>query len=631
MPVIRSQMGLIGQEINKVTLLDRNAATLLWEVLKQVGQRLQAQVGFLIPLENLPQTSWRQPEFLNNSRLATIQEQLKTIVLQSWEANCDDFSTRTAILGFLDGNLPLDHWEVCPLCSYQVPGWLILGSTVEMGLNHDLEESLQTPLCVALKTAQLKYQVEKNQRYKQLQQKVTEVIHNSQDLETILHCAIAQTGDVLEARRGMVFMLRYAEPIFTNRQQISAPKVDVQPLTQWAQTPALETQLTSFPLTASPLFLKAWQKAPNSVILSNEPVAETSEPSFLQESQIPSAGLIVPLMGTNSGNPGSQTVLGFLLLQDDPSRHWEPEEQELVNWVSTQASTAILHNKTLQQAQSLVDERTAQLQRSLDVQAKLYETSRHQVEQLQQLNQLKDEFLATISHELNTPLATMKMAIQMLRRSDLASERRERYLEILEQEWKRENNLIKDLLTLQSIEQQGIELDIQSIDIEQLLRQLSDQFHSQWREKGLTFNLTCPPTGQEQNSITIDSDLESVQRIFSELLSNAGKYATANTTVEIAVSQLSQNWIQIGVTNVGYGIAPAEQHDIFDQFRRGKGVTQKAIPGTGLSLALVKSLVNYLHGKIDLDSEYNPEGVGKTTFYVTLPRTLTAVSPEESS
>lgn len=631
MPVIRSQMGLIEQQINELTLLDRDATTLLWEVLKQVSQNLQAQISFLIPFENLPETSWSKPEFLSNSTLATIQEQLKTIVLQSWEANWDDSSTRTAILGFLDQNLSVDHWEVCLLCSYQVPGWLILGSTTEIGLNHSLEKSLHTPLCVALKTAQLKYQVEKNQRYKQLQQKITEAIHNSQDLETILHCAIAQTSQTLEATRGMVFMLRYAEPIFTNRQEISAPKVEVQPLTQWAQSPGLETQLSTFPLTASPLFLKAWQQAPSSVILNNETVAETSEPSFLTEPYLPSTGLIAPLMGTSSGNPNSQMVLGFLLLQDDRSRHWEPDEQELVNWVSTQASTAILHNKTLQQVQSLVDERTAQLQRSLDVQAKLYETSRHQVEQLQQLNQLKDEFLATISHELNTPLATMKMAIQMLHRSDLSPERRERYLGILEQEWQRENNLIKDLLTLQTIEKQGIPLEVQSINLEKLLMQLIEKFQSQWSEKGLNLNLRCHPLRQEQNPITLDSDPDSVQRICSELLTNAGKYATANTTVDVAVSQDSQNWIQISVTNVGYGIAPAEQHYVFDQFRRGKGVTQKAIPGTGLGLALVKSLVKYLHGKIDLDSDYNPEGVGETTFYVTLPRTLTGVSPEESS
>lgn len=631
MPVIRNQMGLIGQKINELTLRDQDAKTLLGEVLKQLTQRLQAQVGFLIPFETLPPTSWNEPDLISKNTLVRVQERLEIITLQSWQGNWNESNTRTTILNSLDQDLPVDYWEVCSLSCPQVPSWLILGSTTEIGLNHRLEDLLHTSLCLALKTAGLKYQIEKNQRYKQLQQKLTEAIHNSQDLETILHCAIAQTGQTLEVTRGMVFMLRYAEPIFTNRQEMSAPKVDVQPLTQWAQTPALETKFTSFPLTTSPLFLKAWQQAPDSVILTNETATVTLEPSFLIEPPLQSAWLITPLMGTSSGNPNSQMVLGFLLLQDDRLRQWERDEQELVSWVSTQASTAILHNKTLQQVQSLVDERTAQLQRSLDVQAKLYETSRHQVEQLQQLNQLKDEFLATISHELNTPLATMKMAIQMLRRWDLSPERRERYLGILEQEWQRENNLIKDLLTLQTIEKQGIPLQVQAINLEQLLTQLSDEFQNQWAEKGLNVNLKCHRMGQKPNTITIDSDPSSLQRICSELLTNAGKYATANTTVEVLIAQASQNRIQISVTNLGYGIPSAEQHYVFEQFRRGKGVTQKAIPGTGLGLALVKSLVKYLHGKIDLDSEYNPEGVGETTFYVTLPRTLTEVSPEESS
>jgi signal transduction histidine kinase len=97
----------------------------------------------------------------------------------------------------------------------------------------------------------------------------------------------------------------------------------------------------------------------------------------------------------------------------------------------------------------------------------------------------------------------------------------------------------------------------------------------------------------------------------------------------MVVAQPIYNCLEISVKNIGYGIAPAEQTHIFERFRRGKGATQKAIPGTGLGLALVKSLVRHLHGKIDLDSEYNPDGVGETTFKVTLPRSLNNVSTLE--
>jgi signal transduction histidine kinase len=110
-------------------------------------------------------------------------------------------------------------------------------------------------------------------------------------------------------------------------------------------------------------------------------------------------------------------------------------------------SATIIQNQTLRQVQSLVEDRTAQLQRSLEVQAKLYEKTRQQIDQLQQLNQLKEEFMSSMSHELRTPLTTMSLAIRMLRQPELPLERREKYLEILEQECNKEIDLINDLLS----------------------------------------------------------------------------------------------------------------------------------------------------------------------------------------
>jgi signal transduction histidine kinase len=621
---MKTQMGLIGQEIKELTLASGDAKTLLWELLRKVKQSLQARVGFLILFENLPSTSQSEPDLMDQARLVILQERLETLLLEMSSPDENENQIRTAILASLQKDLSLAHWEICPLSNQKVLGWLILGSNRKMGLNHRLEEALHTPLCLALKTAELQYEREREKRYRQLGQKLTETIHHSQELETILHSAIAQTSQALEVTRGLVLMLRYAEPIFSDRREITAPNIEVQPLTQWALTQELETSLTTFPITRSPLCLQAWQQAPTPIAESSR--THQSEPTFLNKPLSPSAWLLTPLMGRSSGRPESRMVLGFLLLQNDQPRQWQQEEQELVNWVSTEASTAIIHNKTLERVQSLVDERTAQLQRSLDVQAKLYETSRHQVEQLQQLNELKDEFLATMSHELNTPLATMKMAIQMLHQPHLSSERREKYLAILDQEWHREYNLIKDLLTLQEVEDQGSSIEVEAINLQELLSQVGEELQSKWEEKGLSLTINLGDFSEKAEELVIYSDTESVRRIFLELLTNAAKYSTANTTVEVRIFEFTAHWIKIDVINIGYGIASGEKSYIFDQFRRGKGATQKAIPGTGLGLALVKSLVQHLHGKIDLDSEYNPDGVGETKFRVTLPRSLNEVS-----
>ncbi|QDZ39459.1 GAF domain-containing sensor histidine kinase [Euhalothece natronophila Z-M001] len=615
------ELNLIRQEINELTLVSKDPNTLIQTLLEIISQRLQIQVGLWIPLENFPNVSYDTLNLLDSSQLASLEESIKIILLSN---SSSEPEKKRSVLAYLQENFDLPYWEICPISAVDSQGWLILGSKWNLGWNHQLEETLATPFCLAIKTAKLQYQTQKNERYKRLQQQVIEVIHNSQDLETILQSAIADTAQALNVTRGVVFMLRYSEPTFSSRRQFSNPDITVQGLTQWAQTSELETELTSFPLTESANFLQAWQQAPTPlslISLSNQ----STEPSCLKMPYSMPSWLITPLMGTSRGNPDSQMVLGLLLLQNQTIRKWQQEEQEIVSWVSTQASTAIIHNKTLQRVQSLVDERTSQLQRSLDVQAKLYETSRHQVQQLEELNQLKDDFLATISHELNTPLATMKMAIQMLQKPELSPERQRVYLNILDQEWQREHNLIKDLLTLQKIDNEGLSLQVQSIYLKELLTSLGEEMTTKWQRKNLGFILNDETNLAEEEVLQLYSDLESVRRVFAELMNNAGKYSSEQTTVEVVISQSDYHWIMISVSNIGHGISPAEQGYIFERFRRGKGATQKAIPGTGLGLALVKSLVEHLHGTIDVDSEYSADGLGKTTFYVTLPKSLNNV------
>ncbi|MDR9404887.1 MAG: histidine kinase dimerization/phospho-acceptor domain-containing protein, partial [Halothece sp. Uz-M2-17] len=504
------KLTLIGQEINALTLASADAKTLLCELPKRIIQTVSAEVCFLIPFVGLPTASWGQLDSLQKGQLNQWEEKLRTILWQTGESQSDENGMPINLFATLEKDFALTHWDVCPIAQDQLWGWLILGSSYDLGFNGRLDSSLDTALSLALKTAQLQLELDQKERYKLLQQKITEVIHNSQDLETILHSAIAQTSQSLKVTRGIVLMLRYAEPIFGNRQEITNPNVEVQLLTQWACDSWLESPLTAFSLNNSPLCLKAWQQAP--VPLTDQEVNDPDQVYLSEVSHPMSAWLITPLMGTSSGRPESQLVLGFLLLQHDQPRRWQQEEKDVMSWVSTEVSTAIIHNKTLQRVQSLVDERTAQLQRSLDVQAKLYETSRNQVEQLQELNQLKDEFLATISHELNTPLATMKMAIRMLHNQTLPPERQKKYLGILEEEWNREHNLIKDLLTLQKIEDEGTSLQVTAVDIKKLLQDLADEFQSKWEERHLNVRLYLEPVKHSEQRFTIESDGESVRR-----------------------------------------------------------------------------------------------------------------------
>jgi signal transduction histidine kinase len=269
--------------------------------------------------------------------------------------------------------------------------------------------------------------------------------------------------------------------------------------------------------------------------------------------------------------------------------------------------------QTLRQAQTLADERTAQLQSSQGLLTKLQAAGRRRVEQLDEANRLKDEFISTISHELRTPLTSMSLAIKMLRQPGIDLDRQTRYLDILQQQCAQEINLINDLLTIQQLETKqgdGRE-DRQLIILESLLQPILENFRQTWAKKNLQLQVSLPANCQWY------SDGESLTRVLQELLTNAGKYAHPDTTVKFKAELKSGNII-ITVSDQGKIIHAADLPYIFQKFRRGKDVTQQAVPGTGLGLALVKSLVQHLQGEVSVTSS-GVEPLASTCFQVSFP------------
>jgi len=238
---------------------------------------------------------------------------------------------------------------------------------------------------------------------------------------------------------------------------------------------------------------------------------------------------------------------------------------------------------------------------------------------LRHLNALKDEFLSTMNDQMRNPLASMRMAICMLRQPGLLPERQARYLNILEQECNREIDLINDLLTLQELESQKTRLQPQQTDIKGIITNLQQSFLEKWSAKELALEVNLP-----ERTLMLDTDGESVKRVLQELLTNAEKYSEPDTKVVLSATyQTNQKVpsITLSLSNVGYGISLAEQDYIFEKFRRGVGMMQKGIPGTGLGLALVKYLVQHLNGTISVSSTPITDSQSwLTCFTLTLPQ-----------
>ena len=248
-------------------------------------------------------------------------------------------------------------------------------------------------------------------------------------------------------------------------------------------------------------------------------------------------------------------------------------------------------------------------------QARLYQAAQAHVAELQKLNQLKDDFLCNISHELRTPISAIKMAVQMLQvainsEGELQEKNKKiaKYLSILQSECEQEIKLINDLLTLQEIESGEQNLDRSDIDLLTWLPPVVAQFQERTSKMQQALYLDLPA-----NLPILVSHAFSVERIVTELLTNACKYTPANEQIHVALSASSTH-IQLSVTNSGIEIPTSELERIFDKFYRIPTSDRLKQRGTGLGLALVKKLVEHIGGLIRVEAT-----AGKTCFTVELP------------
>jgi signal transduction histidine kinase len=492
-------------------------------------------------------------------------------------------------------------------------GTIVLIKSLSSSWTSSETEFLQTisePMAIAISQAQLQQQTQIKTRYQNLLNQLSREISQSSNPDSLTDLCLAELGRALQIDRAYLLMLKYRDPLIRKQSRRQAIEATVQITRQWGSNLELPFK---FDLKTSPACQEALKVAPQAFMKSQGCL-------FPELDRGSEALLMMPLMGKKTTDGDQALVLGFLGLQCDRPRNWLSDELDLVEWITIQIATAIIYHQTLDRVQSLVDERTAKLRHAMEFQAKLSEKMRQQIEQLQKLHELKDDFLNSMSHELKTPMTSMKMAITMLRETELPATMREKYLDILEQEWNREYNLIKDLLTLQQVESGEFNVQLQEFKLDLLVNQLNTAFTQKWRSsKGLTLH-----TELAESAITIYSDPESIEHILSELLANAGKYSTVDSDVYLTVNSkttLKGKQLEIAVANYGSGIPPEELPYVFDKFRRGKGVTDRALPGTGLGLTLVKYLVEHLNGTISVTSipEQDPD-VLKTTFTIVIPQ-----------
>lgn len=235
----------------------------------------------------------------------------------------------------------------------------------------------------------------------------------------------------------------------------------------------------------------------------------------------------------------------------------------------------------------------------------------HDITELKKLETVRKQFVANVSHELNTPVTSIKGFTETL--IDGAKEDKDtlnHFLSIILKESNRLQALIKELLELSKVEQQGFQLDLQKVDIVPVLRDTYEILEKKAAKKNIQFVLNDP-----NQPIVCETDPFRIQQVIINLVSNAISYTPADGKVTISASE-DVDKVYIKIADTGIGIDEEELPRIFERFYRVDKDRSRESGGTGLGLAIVKHILEAQHGEITIDSKLN-EG---STFTVIIPK-----------
>jgi len=227
--------------------------------------------------------------------------------------------------------------------------------------------------------------------------------------------------------------------------------------------------------------------------------------------------------------------------------------------------------------------------------------------ELERTNRARQEFVANVSHEIESPLTSIQGFAQALQDSTLPEDERLQYLNIIDQESHRLSLLSKQLLTLSSLDYDPNSIQKKSTDLRAQLRQVVQIMEWRLTEKQLAVRLNLA-------DISVLGDPNLLFQVWMNLLSNAIKYTPAEGSIMISAKLVEQNCI-VSVSDTGEGISAEELPLIFDRFYKVDRARTQETHSSGLGLAISQKIVEAHNGTIEVTSTLG-EG---TTFTVTLP------------
>jgi signal transduction histidine kinase len=226
-------------------------------------------------------------------------------------------------------------------------------------------------------------------------------------------------------------------------------------------------------------------------------------------------------------------------------------------------------------------------------------------------NEQQDAFLNAVTHELKTPIASIKLYLETLKTREVSAEKRQEFYNIMLKDNDRLLNTVEQVLHASRTRDQKKLENVSAVDLAELLNDVIEQINNRYELKPNEIDLFYA------NNLNVIGDKNELRIVFMNLLDNAVKYSENNVNVLIRFSELDEKRVEIRITDSGAGIAKKELKRIFSRFYRIQNLATQKAKGTGLGLFIVQTIIKKHHGKIFAESK--GEGNG-TTFVIQLPK-----------
>jgi signal transduction histidine kinase/PAS domain-containing protein len=323
-----------------------------------------------------------------------------------------------------------------------------------------------------------------------------------------------------------------------------------------------------------------------SMMTDVRPTFDTSGPGTYHQSPVKLASLLVLPLRTR------REMIGALVIAaNDPERAMTDDKLPLAEVLAERAALAIEN-------------------------AKLYTEQVDARRKVEDLSRLKDEFLSIASHELRTPVTSIKgytqLAKMLIKEGDLATS--EEYLDIALDQIDRMSRLILELLDVSRIETGRLEIRREPIAWPHFVRDVVHRHHTAVSDR--RFHVSVP-----QNGKVVAGDRDRLEQVLGNLLENAVKYSPEGSDITVTVDDKGDSLLT-AVCDRGIGIPADELNQVFERFHRGRHVSSTNYGGLGLGLYITKQIIERHGGSIWVESK---EGQG-TTFFFSLPAEVSAAA-----